>query len=72
MGAARSASGRARVEPFDTNDRLHFLDYNDAAVAAQTPFSREELDREMHVRAPDGTWHAASTRGLSCCACCLC
>jgi predicted DCC family thiol-disulfide oxidoreductase YuxK len=49
---------RARVEPFDTNERLKFLDYNDPAVAAQTPFSREELDREMHVRAPDGMWHA--------------
>ncbi|HEV8385307.1 MAG TPA: DUF393 domain-containing protein [Candidatus Acidoferrales bacterium] len=49
---------RARVEPFDTNERLKFLDYNDPAVAAQTPFSREELDQEMHVRAPDGMWHA--------------
>ncbi len=49
---------RARVEPFDTNNRLRFLDYNDPAVAEQAPFSREELDREVHVRAPDGSWHA--------------
>ncbi len=47
---------RARIEPFDTASRLRFLDYNDPTVAAQAPFTREELDREMHVRAPDGTW----------------
>jgi len=47
---------RARIEPFDTASRLRFLDYNDPEVAAQTPFTRKELDREMHVRAPDGTW----------------
>jgi predicted DCC family thiol-disulfide oxidoreductase YuxK len=45
------------VEPFDTDDRLRFFDYNDPAVAAQAPYSREELDRELHVRAPDGSWH---------------
>lgn len=49
---------RARIEPFDTARRLRFLDYNDPEVAAGTPFSREKLDREMHVRAPDGTWSA--------------
>jgi predicted DCC family thiol-disulfide oxidoreductase YuxK len=25
-------------------------------VAAQAPFSREDLDNEMHVRTPEGTW----------------
>lgn len=49
---------QARVEPFDTKGRLKFLDYNDPAVTAQTPFSREQLDQEMHVLAPDGGWHA--------------
>ena len=49
---------RARIEPFDTDSRLHFVDYNDADVAARAPFTREELDREMHVRAPDGSWSA--------------
>ncbi|MCL4523244.1 MAG: DUF393 domain-containing protein [Acidobacteria bacterium] len=49
---------RARIEPFDTDERLNFLDYNDAAVAAQTPFTREKLDREIHVRAPNGAWLA--------------
>jgi predicted DCC family thiol-disulfide oxidoreductase YuxK len=47
---------RARVEPFDTRQRIEFMDYNDAAVATQAPFSREALDYEMHVRTPDGAW----------------
>jgi len=49
---------RARVEPFDTDNRLRFVDYNDPAVAAQAPYTHEELEKEMHVRAPDGVWHA--------------
>jgi predicted DCC family thiol-disulfide oxidoreductase YuxK len=49
---------RARVEAFDTHSRLLFVDYNDSGAAARAPFTREELDREMHVRAPDGSWHA--------------
>jgi predicted DCC family thiol-disulfide oxidoreductase YuxK len=47
---------RTKVEPYDSGTRLRFLDYNDPAVAAQAPFSRGELDREMHVRLPDGKW----------------
>jgi predicted DCC family thiol-disulfide oxidoreductase YuxK len=47
---------RARLEPFDTANRLRFLDYNDPELAAEAPFTREELDREMHVHAPDGAW----------------
>jgi predicted DCC family thiol-disulfide oxidoreductase YuxK len=49
---------RARVEPFDTAKRIAFVDYNDPAVAARAPFSIEELEREMHVRTPDGAWIA--------------
>lgn len=49
---------RAQIERFDTARRLRFLDYNQPDVAAQAPFSRAELSREMHVRAPDGTWSA--------------
>jgi predicted DCC family thiol-disulfide oxidoreductase YuxK len=45
-----------QVQPYDTNSRLRFVDYNDPAVAAQAPFSREDLDNEMHVRTPEGTW----------------
>ena len=57
-GCAFCQWARARIEPFDTGERLNFLDYNDPAVAAQAPYSREALDREIHVRAPDGVWHA--------------
>lgn len=60
-GCAFCQWARARVEPFDTDERLNFLDYNDPAVAGQAPFSREELDREIHVRAPDGAWHVGFT-----------
>ncbi len=47
---------QAKIEPYDSGLRLRFLDYNDPAVAAQAPFPRGELDNEMHVRTPDGTW----------------
>ena len=47
---------RTKVEPYDSAARLRFLDYNDPDVAAQAPFSRDDLDREMHVRLPDGKW----------------
>lgn len=47
---------QAKIEPYDTCLRLRFLDYNDPEIAAQAPFRREELDNEMHVRTPDGTW----------------
>jgi len=57
-GCAFCQWARAHVEPFDTEARLTFLDYNDAAVAEQSSLTRDELDREIHVRAPDGGWHA--------------
>lgn len=47
---------RERVEKRDSRHRLEFMDYNDPVVAARTPFPREQLDAEMHVRKPDGTW----------------
>ena len=47
---------RAKVEPYDTRGLLRFLDYNDSDVAATTPFSREELAEQMHVRTPEGRW----------------
>ena len=47
---------RAKIEPQDRNVRLRFLDYNDPAVAADTPFPRSDLDREMHLRTPNGKW----------------
>lgn len=44
------------MEPYDSTARLRFLDYNDPGVAEQAPFSRSDLDEEMHVRTPDGKW----------------
>ena len=47
---------REKIEPYDSGARLRFLDYNDPGVATQAPFSRTELDFEMHVRTPAGEW----------------
>ena len=47
---------RAKLEPYDSRSRLRFLDYNDREVAAQAPFPRSELDREMHMRTPERIW----------------
>jgi predicted DCC family thiol-disulfide oxidoreductase YuxK len=47
---------RAKIEPFDSAAQLRFLDYNDPLIAAEAPFPRADLDREMHLRTPDGKW----------------
>jgi predicted DCC family thiol-disulfide oxidoreductase YuxK len=47
---------REKIEPFDSHGQLRFLDFNDPAVAAQAPFQRAELAREMNLRTPDGDW----------------
>ena len=47
---------RAKIEPYDSGERVRFLDYNDPSVAAQAPFPRADLDREMHMRTPEGKW----------------
>lgn len=47
---------RERIRPYDPEGRLRFVDYNDPAVGIQAPFPRAELDREMHVRTPEGAW----------------
>lgn len=49
---------RGLVQPYDSEQRLDFRDFNDPAVASQTPYSRAELLREMHVLTPDGRWHS--------------
>ena len=61
---------QAKVEPYDSGSRLRFLDYNDPAVAAQAPFSRDELDNEMHVRTPEGRGSRGSKHGWPCFASC--
>ena len=47
---------QAKIEPYDSGERVRFLDYNDPVVAALAPFPRGELDREMHMRTPEGNW----------------
>jgi predicted DCC family thiol-disulfide oxidoreductase YuxK len=47
---------RDKIEPYDSSGRVRFLDYNDPAVAAQTPFPRSDLDQEMHLRTAEGKW----------------
>jgi predicted DCC family thiol-disulfide oxidoreductase YuxK len=47
---------QAKIEPYDSGERVRFVDYNDPAVAAQVPFPRADLDREMHIRTPEGEW----------------
>ncbi len=47
---------QSKIEPYDSNRRLRFMNYNEPPVAALTPFPRAELDREMHVSTPEGVW----------------
>jgi predicted DCC family thiol-disulfide oxidoreductase YuxK len=47
---------QAKIEPYDSGERVRFLDYTDPAVAALVPFPRGDLDREMHMRTPEGKW----------------
>ncbi|HEV2707894.1 MAG TPA: DUF393 domain-containing protein [Pyrinomonadaceae bacterium] len=48
---------RQRVEPFDREGRIEWLDYNQPeGLARATPRTFRELAEEMHVRRPDGTW----------------
>jgi predicted DCC family thiol-disulfide oxidoreductase YuxK len=47
---------QARIEAFDRNHRVEFVDYHDPAIAAEAPFSEAALDAEMHVHAPGGSW----------------
>jgi predicted DCC family thiol-disulfide oxidoreductase YuxK len=47
---------QSKIEPYDLESKLRFLDYNDSAVAAQAPFTLAELNSQMHVRTPDSVW----------------
>jgi len=49
---------RARVEPFDRNRRLEWLDFHSSdALRRAAPHTREQLSAAMHVRRKtDGTW----------------
>lgn len=48
---------RARVEPFDRNHRIEWLDYNDPQVLRRAaPYTWQEMAEEMHARRADGQW----------------
>jgi predicted DCC family thiol-disulfide oxidoreductase YuxK len=49
---------RGLVELRDTHAQIVFLDYNDVALAAETPYSFKDLAAEMHVCTEDGSWFA--------------
>lgn len=48
---------REKVEPFDRHHRINWLNYREPEVLSRAaPYTFEELDKEMHVRTPDGRW----------------
>ena len=48
---------RARVEPYDRDRRIDWLDYNDPEILKRAaPRTREEMAVEMHARTADGRW----------------
>jgi len=55
---------RQKVERYDRNRRVEFRDYNDPAVARETPYSDPELAKEMHVVTPSGQWHGGFSAWL--------
>lgn len=50
---------RARVEPFDREHRIEWLNFRDPEILNRAaPYSFEELNEEMHARTLDGRWSA--------------
>jgi predicted DCC family thiol-disulfide oxidoreductase YuxK len=51
---------KERLTKLDSEHRLHFVDYNDPAVAeaAAERFSPADLDLEMRAQLADGTWRS--------------
>jgi predicted DCC family thiol-disulfide oxidoreductase YuxK len=48
---------RARVEPYDPDRCIDWLDYNDPEILKRAaPHTREEMAAEMHTRTADGRW----------------
>lgn len=45
-----------KIKPFDSQGQLRFLDFNDPAVAAQTPLQHADFASEMNLRTPEGEW----------------
>jgi predicted DCC family thiol-disulfide oxidoreductase YuxK len=48
---------RQKVERFDSSGAVEFRDYNQPAIARETPYTDEELATEMHVRTAEGKWY---------------
>jgi predicted DCC family thiol-disulfide oxidoreductase YuxK len=50
---------RSKVEPRDRFNRIEWMDYRDPEVQSRTPYTFEQLDKEMHARRiGDGGWSA--------------
>ena len=48
---------RARVEPFDRNHRIEWINYREPEKFPRpVPYTFEELNEEMHVYTADGRW----------------
>jgi predicted DCC family thiol-disulfide oxidoreductase YuxK len=47
---------QSRIGSFDARERVEFVNYHQEAIAAEAPFPLAELDAQMHVLAPDGSW----------------
>ena len=46
---------RAKVEPFDRQHRIDWMNYRDPEVLSRAaPHTFQELNEEMHARTPDG------------------
>ncbi len=46
------------AQRYDRHNQLDWRDFNQPGIAAETPFSADELRRHMHVLTSDGQWHA--------------
>lgn len=50
---------RARVEPFDRQHRIEWLNFRDPEILERArPHTFAELNEEMHTRRPDGRWNS--------------
>lgn len=49
---------RSLVEPYDSEHRLDFRDFNNPEIAAEAPFPLAQLSRRMHVLDSEGRWRS--------------
>ncbi len=47
---------RQKIEPYDSDQRLDFRDFNDLSDVGEMPFSLDQLRQEMYVQLPNGRW----------------